>query len=252
MRFMGKTEDRYIVPGLARGLDVLQAFSPSQPSLSLGELAARLGCSRSALFRITYTLTSLGFLTQDTMRKTFSPGPALLRLGHGSGAARPLVEAALPALEALRDATGCAAHLGVLEGREVVYLLRLGGAPAIVQVGSRLPAHATAMGRVLLAGLAEDDLLERYRDATLPRITPRAPASPQGVLAQARRDLKRGHVLHLGDFESRIASMAAPVPGVLRAAISITAALDQEQPLERHLPRLLATAETIAAALPKP
>ncbi len=252
---MGKTEDRYIVPGLARGLEVLQAFSPRQPSLSLAELAARLGTTRSALFRVTHTLTTLGFLTQDATRQRFSPGPAMLRLGLGAGAARPLVEAALPALERLRDATLWSAHLGVLEGREVVYLLRLPqdrGQPAIVQVGSRLPAHATAMGRVLLAGLAEAALLDLYRDAPLPRISTRTPSSPAGLLAQARRDARRGHVLHLGDFESRIASIAAPImgrDGAVTAAISITAPLPEAHRPESRIPPLLHTAAGIAAAL---
>ncbi len=252
---MDKTEDRYIVPGLARGLEVLQAFSPSHPSLSLAELAARLGTTRSALFRVTYTLASLGFLSQDASRQRFSPGPALLRLGHGSGAARPLVEAALPALEALRDATLWSAHLGVLEGREVVYLLRLPqrqGQPAIVQVGSRLPAHATAMGRVLLSGLDEGALLDLYRDAALPRISPRAPTSPAGLLAQARRDARRGHVLHLGDFESRIASIAAGVvgrDGRVLAAISITAALPEAVRPESRIAPLLDSAARISAGL---
>jgi len=253
--FMGKTDDRYMVPGLARGMEVLRAFSPARPRLSLGELAALLGTTRSALFRVTYTLARLGYLMHDVAAQTFSLGPAVLRLGHGYPAARGLVEAALPLLEGLRDATGWSAHLGVLEGRQVVYMLRLPARAAglgIVQVGSRLPAHATAMGRVLLAGLEEAALAERYRDVGITAIGPCTPASLAGLLAQARRDGKRGHVVHLGDFESGVASVAAPLrdaADATLAAIALTAPLSEAGRPEALLPRLLACAEEFRAAL---
>ncbi len=252
---MGKTEDRYMVPGLARGMEVLQAFSPARQSLSLTELASLLGTTRSALFRVTYTLARLGFLTHDMAGQRFSLGPSVLRLGYGFLAARGLVEAALPLLEGLRDATGWSAHLGVLEDRQVVYMLRLPAGPhgaGIVQVGSRLPAHATAMGRVLLAGLEEAALAGLYRDVAITAIGPRAPGSLAGLLAQARRDAKRGHVVHRGDFESGIASIAAPVrdaAGATLAAIALTAPLAEAGRPEALLPRLLDCALDFRAAL---
>jgi len=216
---MGKTDDRYMVPGLARGMEVLTAFSPSRKVLSLAELAAALGTTRSALFRVTYTLTTLGFLAQGADRR-FSLGPAVLRLGVGYLATRGLVEAALPLLEGLRDSTGWSAHLGVLEGRTLVYLLRLPTQRrlSIVHEGSRLPAHATSMGRVLLAGLDRAALVALYRDAP-------PPGGMATLLAQARQDARRGHVEHRGDFESGMASLAAPVrdAGGVAAAISVTA-----------------------------
>lgn len=221
---MGKTDDRYLVPGLAKGMEVLAAFSPTRKTLSLGELAAALGTTRSALFRVTYTLTTLGFLVQDSARQHFSLGPAVLRLGVGYLATRSLVEAALPLLEDLRDRTGWSAHLGVLEGRELVYLLRLPTHRrlSIVHEGSRLPAQATSMGRVLLAGRDAVALGHLYRDAP-PR------GGMAALLAQARRDARRGHVQHMGEFESGMASIAAPVrdAGGVIAAISTTAPLGE-------------------------
>lgn len=242
---MGKTEDRYLVPGLARGMEVLQAFSPRRPDLSLAELAAALGITRSALFRITYTLSALGFLVQDATRQRFSLGPAVLRLGMGYLATRGLVEAALPLLEGLRDSTGWSAHLGVLEGRELVYLLRLPVQRrlSIIHVGSRLPAERTSMGRVMLAGLAPATLGELYRDAP-----PRGGMAT--LLAQVQRDAARGHVEHRGEFESGMASLAAPVrdAGGIVAAISITAPLPEARGPTR-LPAVLAAARALSAAL---
>ncbi|MEM8741409.1 MAG: helix-turn-helix domain-containing protein, partial [Pseudomonadota bacterium] len=75
--------DRYLVPGLARGLMVLQAFSPERREMSLSEIAGHLGTTRSAAFRTVYTLTHLGYLLHDGRTKTYALGPAVLRLGYG-------------------------------------------------------------------------------------------------------------------------------------------------------------------------
>jgi DNA-binding IclR family transcriptional regulator len=211
---MGKTateQDRYLVPGLVRGLEVLALFTPEAPRRSQGEIAQALGVTRSAVFRVVHTLTELGFLLHDPAGGSYTLGPALLRLGHGVLPARNVLGVATPVLEALRDATGWSAHLGVLDGPVVVYLLRVParrGLPGIVHVGSRLPAHATAMGRVLLAQLEEPALAALHAAAQ----------------RRARTDRARGHVVHLGEFEAGMASIAAPLrddAGRVVAAINL-------------------------------
>lgn len=257
---MGKTpaskdaHDRYLVPGLVRGLEVLAAFTPAAPRLTQGEIAEALGVTRSAVFRVVYTLTELGFLLHDPASGRYALGPALLRLGHGVLPARDVPGVALPVLEALRDATGWSAHLGVLEGAEVVYLLRVParrGEPSIVHVGSRLPAHATAMGRVLLAHLDEPALAALHRDTPPRRATPPALAT---LIKHARADRARGHVLHLGEFEARMASVAAPLrdaAGRVVAAVSLTCPLAEAPEARRRSARaaLLDAARTISASL---
>jgi DNA-binding IclR family transcriptional regulator len=260
---MGKTplgrtpaepEDRYLVPGLVRGMEVLAAFTPETPRLTQGEIAAALGVTRSAIFRVVYTLAELGFLLHDPATGRYALGPALLRLGHGVLPARDVIGVALPVLEALRDATGWSAHLGVLEGVEVVYLLRVParrGLRSIVHVGSRLPAHATAMGRVLLAGLEEPALAALLRDAP-PR---RVPLPALAVLArQAKADRARGHVMQLGSFEAGVASIAAPLrdaAGGVVAAINLSARLPDAPEPRRRLARdaLLDAAASISGSL---
>jgi DNA-binding IclR family transcriptional regulator len=250
---MGKTppaEDRYLVPGLVRGLEVLQAFTPEAPRRTQSEIAAALGVTRSAIFRVVYTLTELGFLLHDPATGRYALGPALLRLGHGVLPARDVLAVATPALEALRDATAWSAHLGVLEGAEVVYLLRVParrGLRSIVHVGSRLPAHATAMGRVLLAALAEADL------AALAR-APGRQGVPATAMRRARADRARGHVVHLGEFEAGIASVAAPLrdaAGRVVAAVSLAAPIAEAPEAARRAARdaLLGAAEGISRSL---
>ncbi|AHD01940.1 IclR family transcriptional regulator [Leisingera methylohalidivorans] len=222
------SEDRYLVSGLIRGLDVLQAFTPERPELSLSEIAGILGISRSAAFRPVYTLASLGFLLQDRNSQRYSLGPAVLRLGYGYLATRELVEIALPVLETLRDQSGWSAHLGVRDGRTVLYMLRvpaLSGLDSIVHVGSRLPASATTMGRVLLAGLRESEVISLYRDEDFSRAPGRSPRSQAALLAQWNGDLGAKAIVQVGEFEAGMASIAAPVrdmTGDVAAAVNLT------------------------------
>lgn len=234
--FMDKTlddslrEDRYIVPGLVRGLRALAAFSPENKEMTLADLARELGLSRSATFRTAYTLTQMGFLLQDPRSKEYSLGPAVLRLGYGYMASRELVEIALPEIEKLRDEIDWSTHFGLRDGNRVLYMLRCPsrlGMGSIVHVGSRLPAASTTMGRVLLADLDEETLIALYRDQG---------ASPgrqsrdlTEVLAQWRRDRGSETVEQVGSFEAGIASVAAPVrdmSGRVVAAINATISID--------------------------
>jgi DNA-binding IclR family transcriptional regulator len=264
---MGKTPspgganlDRYMVPGLVRGLEVLQAFTPQRPYLTLRDLAEATGVTRSAVFRIAYTLSELGFLVQDTAKRQYALGPAVLRLGYGYLAPRGLVEAALGPLEALRDAVGWSAHLGILDGTDVVYLLRAPtrrGLASIVHVGSRLPAHSTSMGRVLLSQLSEAEIVSLYRGVRLgiARGHGHGPATVADLVAQARRGAESGYVVHLGEFQQGVASVAAPLrdaSGRVVAAINIASAWAREadaRPDESVIRGVLDAALSISRAL---
>jgi DNA-binding IclR family transcriptional regulator len=225
-----RSEDRYLVPGLMRGLGVLKLFTPDRSALSLSDIAAALGITRSAAFRTVYTLNEAGCLLHDQRSQLYSLGPGVLRLTYGYVATREVVEIAQPELERMRDRIGWSAHLGVLEGSSVLYVLRVPGPQrdtSIVQVGSRLPARATTMGRVLLADLSEEELVALFRsDGTRGK----GPSLP-GILRQAVEDSHAQAVVHTGDFEAGIVSAAAPLrdmTGRVVAAINVTAPQSSE------------------------
>ncbi|UOA29305.1 IclR family transcriptional regulator [Pseudosulfitobacter sp. DSM 107133] len=232
---MGETEsdeDRYLVPGLIRGFAVLDIFTTEHQELTLSEIARRLDLSRSAAFRTVYTLSHLGFLLHDVRRQTYALGPAVLRLGHGYMASRELVQIALPEIEKLRDQTDWSTHLGVRDGRSVLYMLRVAsrmGMGSIVHVGSRLPAAATTMGRVLLTDLDEESLIALYRDEHYEHAPLGTPRNMAALLEQWRGDCTRAVVVHMGIFERGIASVAAPIrdlSGGIVGAINATHAFD--------------------------
>ena len=237
-----QNDDKYLVPGLIKGLQILQAFTPERREMSLSEIAGHLGMSRSAAFRAVYTLAQLGYLLHDQRAARYSLGPAVLRLGYGYLASRELVEIALPELERLRDATDWSAHLGVRDGRFVLYMLRVPsrrGHVSIVHVGSRLPAAGTTMGRVLLADLSEEALIELYRDETYQYAPGHTPRSLAELIAQWRRDCQSDIVVQVGSFESGIVSIAAPVRDMANnvvAAINITQVVsDYTSSIEAHI-----------------
>jgi DNA-binding IclR family transcriptional regulator len=253
-----EADDRYLVPGLVRGLHALQAFTPERRRMTLVEIASVLGITRSAAYRLVYTLDQMGFLQHDPLTRTYALGPAVLRLGYGYIASRDLAEVAAPHLEALRDRTGWSAHLGVLEEREVVYLMRVPTRRAlssVVQVGSRLPAHATSMGRVLLAGMEDAVVEQLYRGVALEAFSSRTATTLPALLKQVRADRAAGFVAHVAGYEAGVASAAAAVrdvSGRVVAAINIStvALLTTEAELRGPLAQeVMATAAAISRAL---
>ena len=249
-------QDRYLVPGLIRGLQTLAAFTPERREMSLSEIARELGLSRSAAFRSVYTLTQMGYLLQDEARKTYALGPAVMRLGFGYLATRELVEIALPELERLRDKTDWSTHLGVRDGALVLYMLRVPsrlGLGSIVHVGSRLPAAGTTMGRVLLADLDEDTLVALYRGQDGSRATPRSGRNMADLLAQWRNDRQSDVVTQIGSFEAGITSVAAPLrdmSGKVVAAINATSSAESNEAVPAHIrDAVQATARNISRLL---
>ena len=220
--------ERYTVPGLERGLRLLGEFNRHEPLLTAPELARRLGVPRSTVFRLLVTLESLGFVERSSDGRSYRLGLSVLRLGFEYLGSLSLVELGRPLLDSLRDATGFSASLVVRDGRDVVYLYR--AAPrspfaTTVSVGTRLPAHATVLGHVLLGDLALAELRALFPDTPLPAAGPRTPADVPALFDVVRQTQARGWVLAEGYFEAQICTVAAPVhdnAGRVAAAIGLT------------------------------
>lgn len=224
-----KTDVRYLVPALMRGLDILQRLSGERRQATLSEVAAAIGVTRSSAYRLLYTLEHLGFVGYDSATKTYSLGPQVLRLGYGYLAARDLVEVAMPHLVRLRDRTGWSAHLGELHGRDVVYLARVPTRRTVastVHVGARLPARSTTMGRVLLSALTDSAIRDLYRDEPLAPASLKAAASLDQLVRTIAADRVNGFVVQNGAYEPGVASVAAPIRDLTEtivAAVNISA-----------------------------
>lgn len=220
--------DRYTVPGLERGLRILGEFSRREPTLTAPELARRLGVPRSTIFRLLVTLENMGFVERTPDGRAHRLGLAVLRLGFEYMASLDIVELGRPLLERLRDDTGYAASLVVRDGRDIVYLQR--SAPqspfaTSVTVGTRLPAHATVLGHVLLGDLSLAELRALYPEARLTGTGPNTPADADALFELVQQTRQRGYVVAEGFFEAHISTVAAPVyadNGHVVAAIGLT------------------------------
>ena len=176
-----QNEDRYTVPGLARGLQLLMQFNRDERELSGAELSRRMGLPRASVFRMLFTLEQSGFLERCPDGVSYKLGLSVLRLGFELLASMELTEVGRPVIEELRDRCGFSAHVVVRDARDVVFIAKAAGGNAMfhsIQVGARLPAHATSPGGVLRAaksrGLLSAGLTGRELARHTPRTTPRA------------------------------------------------------------------------------
>jgi DNA-binding IclR family transcriptional regulator len=219
--------DTYFVPGLHRGLRVLEVVARARRPLGLSEIAGQLRLTRSAVFRLVYTLRHMGFL-EEQPPKLFTLGPRVLNIGFAFLASRDIIEIARPELEALRDATAVSAHLSIRDSREVLYLSCVqtrSGFLSNMNVGARVPAHASPMGWLLLSGLPEAELAALYRGEALPALTGRTPSSPEALAEAVGRAARDGFVISRGIMEPGGSSICAPVHdrrGSVVAAVDIS------------------------------
>ena len=170
---------------LERGLGIIETFGPDAARQTVSEVAAKTGLTRATARRFLITLVELGYMTSDG--RTFSLAPRVLGLGYSflSGLGFPNV--ALPHLEQLVAEVDESSEASILDGHEIIYITRVPGTKLMtlaVNVGSRMPAHATSMGRVLLAGLTDDELESYLGSATLRERIVRARADGYAIVNQ--------------------------------------------------------------------
>jgi len=228
---MPKTEkDRYLSNSLIRGLEILKMFDASHSTLSLAEIAANLGVSRTVPFRFLYTLQHLGYLFQDETTKRYQLTPKVMELGFAFLNTMQLPELARPYLEKLRDQTGASAHIGILDGNEVVYIARAATSTNFstlnVMIGSRLPAHATSMGKVLLAFLPQEKLNAQLESVNLQSFTTQTKTMLRDLTTELEGIRQRGYAVSNEEFEIGICSVAVPIfdrDKMITAAVNVAA-----------------------------
>lgn len=223
------------VQSLARGLSVIAAFGAERPRMSLSEVARESGLSRATARRFLMTLVALGYVRVDG--REFALTPRVLELGYSYLSALSLPEVAQPHLEALSAEVGESSSASVLAGDEIVYVARVPVRRIMsisITIGTRFPAWATSMGRVLLAGLPEAE-----REAAIGRIswqafTSRTISDPDELRRELARVAEQGHAQVDGELEAGLRSLSVPVRdrGAVVAAINVSSAVaDPSQPV---------------------
>lgn len=214
--------------GLAKGLAIVEAFSPERPRLTVADAARAADITRAAARRCLLTLTDLGYLGFDG--KYFRPLPRLSRLGSRYFEVLPFPQLAQPVLAAARDRLNESISLAVLDGDDSLFIARA-EAPRIVstgvRIGARLPAYCSATGRVLLSGLSDaqiDDYLARISPVSR---TPKTLVAKEDIRRAIMTARKEGMGVSNQELELGMRAIAVPVrgvPGGVAAAISLSAA----------------------------
>jgi IclR family pca regulon transcriptional regulator len=250
--------DPDFMTSLARGLTVIGAFTRQKRHLTIAQISQRAGIPRAAVRRVLHTLTKLGYVGTDD-RRTFSLRPKILELGHAYMTSTPLAASSQPVLDRVSDVIHESCSMAILDGDEILYIARSSTRDRIMSIdlglGSRLPAHCTSMGRVLLAGLPAPALaayLARVRMIAYTSTT----ITTAGRLSQALDAVrKNGYALVDQELEIGLRSLAVPVRdhvGRTAAAINVGVQASRVAVVDlqtRILPELQAAAAELGMLL---
>jgi IclR family pca regulon transcriptional regulator len=246
----------HFVQSLDRGLAVIRAFDEHNPELTLSDVARVTGLTRAAARRFLLTLADLGYVRSDG--RWFSLSPRILELGYAYLSSLSLTEVAEPHLERLVAEVHESSSVSVLDGEDIVYVARVPTARIMtvsINVGTRFPAYATSMGRVLLSRLPEEQLEAYLARVKLVPLSPRTLTSAEMLRVELAKVRSQGWALVDQELEEGLRSIAAPIRdrgGRTIAAVNLSAHASRmsiEEGRRRLVPALLATAARIEADL---
>ena len=243
------------VQSLERGLAVIRAFDSEHPELTLSDVARATGLTRAAARRFLLTLVDLGYVRTDG--RMFALRPRVLELGYSYLSSLGLPEVALPHMEALVAQVHESSSLCVLDGTDIAYVARVPTRRIMtvtITVGTRFPAYATSMGRVLLAGLPPESLDAHLERVEMRQLTPKTITTPDKLRKALTRIAAQGYALIDQELEVGLRSIAVPVHvrGRVGAALNVSmhASRGSSDAARRELlPPLRAAAAAIEADL---
>lgn len=234
-----------IIASFAKGLRVIEAFDAQSPRLSITDVASRTGLDRATARRCLLTLHAGGYADYDG--KFFTLTPRVLRLGQAALASMSLPQRVQPWLDQLGETLSQSCSVAILDGDEIVYVARAAQKRVMsigLMPGSRLPAHCTSLGRVLLAALPAAEVRARLETVDLSPRTARSLTSLPVLLEEIARVRQQGYSLVDQEVEPGLRSLAVPLfnpQGKCVAALNVgLAALEvpAAETLKTYLPYL--------------
>ena len=215
------------VQSLERGLAVIQSFDAEHPHLTLSEVAGRTGLTRATARRLLLTLGQLGYVS--TSGRQFSLTPRVLDIGYAYLSSLNVQQIAQPHLEALSEPVHESVSVTVLDGADIVYIARMPTKRIMtisLAIGSRLPLYPTSMGRVLLAGMTDDEVDAYLGRVELRGLTTRTVTDPDALRVIVKDPREQGWALVDQELEDGVRSVAAPLcdaGGRVLGAVNISA-----------------------------
>jgi IclR family pca regulon transcriptional regulator len=252
----GEVHATDFVESFDRGLRLLQAFGERPAPMSLSEIAKAADLPRATARRILFTLQHGGFVSSDG--KQFALTPHVLTLAGSYLRSNQLVSVLQPVLDRISAEAQEISSLAVLDGDDVVFIARASPTRIFtggVDIGYRLPAFCTAVGRAMLGRLSDAELKEKLGGMRREALTPQTVTDPKRLSTAVVADRKQGYSLVDREAEPHFRSIAVPVQrydSIIVAAINIGAHVDRismEEMVKRFLPLLREGAEEVRARL---
>jgi IclR family transcriptional regulator, pca regulon regulatory protein len=254
----GRNASNLYVASVEKAFRVLDALNRAGRPLGLSELAALTGLGKSAAQRFVFTLRALGYVDRDASTKAYSPSTKMLELGRAYAGVEAVRDKAAPFLAAANRRSEETVNLTVLDGEDVVYVLRYPSRHVVsvnLSLGSRLPAYCTAPGRAILAYLEEDEA-ERIIESSLRERRTRFTVTRKPALRKILKEVRaRGFCISNQECFVGDISTAAPAfdhTGRVVAAVNIAVPWPRwspEQVQQRLTPIVTETARLVSAAL---
>ncbi|HEX6421288.1 MAG TPA: IclR family transcriptional regulator C-terminal domain-containing protein [Acidimicrobiales bacterium] len=245
------------IQSLERGLRVIRCFDAEHPALTLSEVATRADLTRATARRLLLTLEELGYVSSNGRR--FALTPRVLDIGYAYLSSLNVQQIAQPYLEALSERVNESVSVTVLDEADIIYVARVPTTRIMtisLGLGSRLPAHCTSMGRVLLAELPTDELRAIVPERLEPR-TEHTIRTRAGLEVELARVREQGWAMVDQELELGVRSIAAPLrdsAGRAVAAMNVSTHAGRTTVADLHeqfLPALVATAQEISDAIAK-
>jgi len=254
-----EVSNRDYVNSLARGLEVIRAFTRSTPRMTLSDVARATGMTRATVRRFLLTLVRESYA--DTDGKHFALKPKVLELGYAALSSLPFLDVVQPVLDRLAEELAESCFAAILDGEDVMYIACAAPTGRFVNidlnVGSRAPAHCVSTGRVLLAALDEQQRLKYLSKATLKKLTPNTIVSKVKLRGLIEETRAKGWSIVDQELEIGLRSISVPIrdhSGKVLAALNVACPSSRISPEEMHgrvLLRLQAASQEITSGLQK-
>jgi IclR family transcriptional regulator, pca regulon regulatory protein len=254
-----KISNRDYVNALARGLEVIRAFTRTTPSMTLADMARSTGMNRATVRRFLLTLVAEGYAHSDG--KQFALKPKVLELGYAALSSMKFLDVVQPAVERLAEELGESCFAAILDGEDVVYVATATPPGRLINiglsVGSRSPAHCVSTGRILLAALPERARMQYLNTASLHRMTPNTVTSKVKLRALIDETSQKGWSVCDQELEIGLRSISVPIrdhSGKVLAALNVACPSSRITPEDMHtrvLLKLQAASHSITAGLQK-
>ena len=254
---MKKASPNYPIKVLDKTFSILDILLQHGSSMHMTEITEKLGLYPSTIHRILDTLKHRGYVEQDPKSQKYRLGLKLLELGMAKLHQMDLVKEAIPYLKELVKLCNETVHLGVLEGGEVLYLAKEESSQTIRMisyVGKRAPLYCTALGKILLAYMSEEEREKILQNREFPRLTENTITDKEELEKELNRIKKQGFALDREENEKDVRCMAAPIRNYQEkviAAISISSPIFRiNKDVQNNLKEaLLKTSEKISKRL---